>query len=180
MAGRDGFYISALPWDVHKDLRPKMAGLPGCYTWAMKKGPWLFVGYIGDEILPRYVVIIINHNEDPGSLLYKQPVFQWISCSAGFLGVSTAENDDHLPVLNWNLWMFVLHGLGLQKPFNFEGQTSNTKQGSLSKGSRNRSMRDGQKGWWRILHVSALLSWKVSNNIWSNYSDLTRPISPKR
>ena len=28
-------------------------------------------GYIGDEILPSYVVIIINHNNKP--LLYKDP-----------------------------------------------------------------------------------------------------------
>ena len=30
-----------------------------------KKGPWLFVGYIGDEIQPNYVGIVINHYKDP-------------------------------------------------------------------------------------------------------------------
>ena len=35
-------------------------------NWAMKKeGPWLFVGYIGDEILPSYMGIKINHSKDP-------------------------------------------------------------------------------------------------------------------
>ena len=32
--------------------------------WAMKKGPWLFRGFVGDEILPSYVGIsrlVINH-----------------------------------------------------------------------------------------------------------------------
>ena len=33
-----------------------------------KKGPWLgwvWLGYIGDEILPSYIGIIINHYKDP-------------------------------------------------------------------------------------------------------------------
>ena len=30
-----------------------------------KKGPWLFRGFVGDEILPSYVGIIINHYKDP-------------------------------------------------------------------------------------------------------------------
>ena len=30
-----------------------------------KKGPWLFVGYIGDDILPSYMVFILNHYKDP-------------------------------------------------------------------------------------------------------------------
>ena len=35
-------------------------------TWEMKKGHWLFVWYIGNEILPSYVGIIMNHeNKDP-------------------------------------------------------------------------------------------------------------------
>ena len=29
-------------------------------TWAMKKGPWLFRGFVGDEKLPSYVGIIIS------------------------------------------------------------------------------------------------------------------------
>ena len=30
-----------------------------------EKGPWLFVGYLGDEILPSYIRIIINPYKDP-------------------------------------------------------------------------------------------------------------------
>ena len=30
-----------------------------------QKGPWLGQGYIGDEKLPSYIGIIINHNKDP-------------------------------------------------------------------------------------------------------------------
>ena len=31
----------------------------------LKKGSWLVSRYIRDEILPRYVEIIINHDKDP-------------------------------------------------------------------------------------------------------------------
>ena len=30
-----------------------------------KKGPWLFRGFVGDEILPSYIGILINHYKDP-------------------------------------------------------------------------------------------------------------------
>ena len=38
-----------------------------------KKGPPGWLGYIGDEILPRYIGIIINHYKDP----YKPTRIQW-------------------------------------------------------------------------------------------------------
>ena len=34
-------------------------------TEPRKKGPWLGQGYIGDEKLPSYMGIIINHYKDP-------------------------------------------------------------------------------------------------------------------
>ena len=35
-----------------------------CEQW--KKGPWLFTVYtVGDEILPNYMGIIVNHYKDP-------------------------------------------------------------------------------------------------------------------
>ena len=30
-----------------------------------EKNPWLLRGYIGDEILPSYIGIMINHYKDP-------------------------------------------------------------------------------------------------------------------
>ena len=33
--------------------------------WAMKKGPWLFRVFLGDQKLPSYMGIIINHYKDP-------------------------------------------------------------------------------------------------------------------
>ena len=31
----------------------------------MKKGHWLFRGFVGDEKLPSYIGIIVNHCKDP-------------------------------------------------------------------------------------------------------------------
>ena len=54
-------------------LRPQVSHLGGFdneysfgafATWAMKKKPGR-LGYIGDEILPSYIGIIINHYKDP-------------------------------------------------------------------------------------------------------------------
>ena len=45
---------------VEASLTPPQAGI----NCAMKKKPGL-LGYIGDEILPRYIGIVINHYKDP-------------------------------------------------------------------------------------------------------------------
>ena len=34
-------------------------------NWAMNKGAPGWLGYIGDDILPMYIGIIINHYKDP-------------------------------------------------------------------------------------------------------------------
>ena len=34
-------------------------------TWAVKKGTPGYFGFMGDEMLPRYVGILINHHKDP-------------------------------------------------------------------------------------------------------------------
>ena len=52
------------PFDVH--LPPIHPGslLGGGFKWAIFKKPgWL--GYKGDEILPSYIGIIVNHYKDP-------------------------------------------------------------------------------------------------------------------
>ena len=48
------------------------------------KEPWLFRGFVGDEILPSYVGIIINDQKDPyetTSVMESEAVFFFVAHS---------------------------------------------------------------------------------------------------
>ena len=74
-------------------------------TWAMKKGPWLFAVYIGDEILPIYTRFILCHYKDP----YQPTRISWNKgkgfhhCSLGplVLGYWHARRLSHWRTRSW-------------------------------------------------------------------------------
>ena len=60
-----------------------------------KRAPWLFRGFVGDEILPSYMGIMINHYKD----LYEPTSrrgFMWLFCWV-FEGLL----NQHLHLLRW-------------------------------------------------------------------------------
>ena len=60
---------SRAPWNsMLVDDRPR-----AWFNWAMKKGPLVVLGFMGDEMLPSYVGTITNHCKDPyNSILNNQ------------------------------------------------------------------------------------------------------------
>ena len=75
-----------------------------------KNGPLVGLGYIGDEILPRYIGIIINHYQDP----YKPTRIQWKVIFGFFSWLtwsgSSTESMGQYPLVNSPTWLWQWKG----------------------------------------------------------------------
>ena len=70
---------------------------PVYYKIEQWKKPWLFLLYIGDEILPNYIGIIIMPNHYIGIPFFNNQDFSWrVSKAQGFFGPFTTIGEANL------------------------------------------------------------------------------------
>jgi len=92
------------------------------------KGPWLVVFFLRDEILPRFIEILLNHYKDPGEILMNQSVFKnfmsWelLNVTVAHLGVWNGHGTTQSPAFpgllrSWRLQdLFQAHFDGANLP----------------------------------------------------------------
>ena len=154
-------------------------------TWGESdkwKNSWLCRGFVGDEILPSYVGIIMNDYKDPYQTTRIQwkvrPFFfSWLKWAFGFaIPIDKYERDFVSPVRFWERKAWILRGTDEQST---ESTTELLGESGHLKQTQKKTQVQASRSFW-VFQFSAMWSlgrffWNQTKKDWSLFPDEIDP-----